>query len=189
MSDQEHDHAAESFNAELARKSTIQRRVNQIVKSLPVQPQADFPREEVVNHLISKLEEKVELHLSDRDWLIGRSKANGEPADLTPIVQDELLLSKYIDPNSVSTAISEGKLAIAAKSDFKTLGEKIAFQRKYGNDFYDRLPLHRAPTFDRTDLDHMTAAQYDDLTVPEKSKLISEGKLNATKIYEISRRK
>jgi hypothetical protein len=73
MSDQEHDKAAETFNADLARKSTIQRRVNQIVKSLPVQPQADFPRQEVVDHLISKLEEKVELHLSDRDWLIGRS--------------------------------------------------------------------------------------------------------------------
>jgi hypothetical protein len=189
MSDQEHDKAAETFNADLARKSTIQRRVNQIVKSLPVQPQADFPRQEVVDHLISKLEEKVELHLSDRDWLIGRSKANGEPADLTPLVQDELLLSKYIDPQTVTAAISEGKLAIAAKSDFKTVQEKIAYQRKFGNDAYDRLPLHRAPTFDRSDTEHMTKQQYNDLTLPEKSRLVAGGKLSPKKISEIIRRK
>jgi hypothetical protein len=118
MEDQKN--AAETFNQELVRKSNIQTRVNNILKSLPVAPQADYPREEVVDAIIAELEEKVELHLSDRNWLIGKTKS-GEAADLTPLVQEELLMSKYIDSDSVSKPESP-EMGLPQKELFRERG-------------------------------------------------------------------
>ncbi len=75
MSDQ--NEAAESFNEELARRSTTQRRVNEILKGLPVQPQADVSRDTIVNHIIEKISETTEFPYQIAvGWLAKRNPEN-----------------------------------------------------------------------------------------------------------------
>jgi hypothetical protein len=188
MTNEEQQAAAETFNAELARKSTIQRRVNEIVKRLPVQPQADYPRETVINHIIQKISETTELHLSDRDWLIGKTKT-GQSADMTELVQDALLQSEFIDQESVHAAVSSGTLSVQCKADLKTPKAKVKFISQFGEDAFSKLPLTRQPKASEFNADTCTAAEYRNLTRDTKVKLISQGKLNDAIISQIMTRK
>ncbi len=79
-------------------------------------------------------------------------------------------MSEFIDHDSVSKAISEGKLDVGCKDDLRTVPQKVQFVSKFGKAAFAALPLHRTPTVN-SDPATMTARDWRDLPRSEKVRI------------------
>jgi hypothetical protein len=182
------DHSEEhlEFTQEQNRAAQLHGGISRALDKSPVKTSADVPRVEVVNHVIEEILKTHELHVSDRGWVVAKTKS-GEPADLAKLVEEQLLLSKYVDAQSVTAAIKAGQLNIGCKEDLRTTRDKVEFVEKYGEEAFAKLPLKRQAALP-SDPREMNAEQYKTLTVSQKSTLVSQG-LTPDDIYAILGRK
>jgi hypothetical protein len=187
MSDEKHSQVHEEFKAEEARAEGIKVGLSRIVDRLPFKCNAELDRRTVVTELHKKfVESGLQIAVSDRGWIIGTDKS-GNQLDMTEQVSEALLTDKaLVDQESVASAVESGALGVLAKSDLRTVQQKVRFVAKFGEDAFAKLPMTRQPKV-TDDIGAMTGKEY--LSLPRSKRAEISGIVGEKGVSEILRRK
>jgi hypothetical protein len=187
MSENKHSEAHKDFAAEEARNENILVGISRTIDKLPFKHTADLDRRTVVSAVAKKfIEAGNQVSVSDRGWVLMTDKS-GAQVDLSEAVQEALLTDKtLVDQESVSAAVASGALGVQAKSDLRTIPQKIAYVNKFGEAAFAKLPMTRQPKV-TDDLGSMTGREY--LTLPRSRKVEIVGMVGEKGVSEILKRK
>ena len=137
-----HSNEHYTFADENNRRAKIQIAVSRVLEVSAVKHQGT--REQAVNAIIVQISQNHTFRVEDRGWVVVEDR-NGNPVDLTKLVQNTLLLDKNLcDPDSVAQAVREGKIELGAKDELTTTRQKVEFIRRYGEAAFAKLPTHRS---------------------------------------------
>jgi hypothetical protein len=188
MSDSNHSEEHQEFASEEARQESVKVGISRIVDKLPFKHSADLTRRDVVTRIAEKfVEAGLQIKVSDRGWILATDKS-GAQVDLTEQVSEALLTDKnLVDEQSVSAAVASGALGVEAKSDLRTVRQKVLYIDKFGQAAFERLPLQRAPKPRTTDLGHMSGKEYRDL--PRSERIRISGEIGWQEVEKILSRK
>jgi hypothetical protein len=172
-----------TFADENNRRVKIQIAVSRVLEGSAVRHQGT--REQAVNSIIAKISQNHSFRVADRGWVVVEDR-NGNPVDLTKLVQDTLLLDKNLaDPESVAHAVREGKIELGAKDELTTTQQKVEFIRKYGEAAWARLPQHRSSQ--PTPSKEMTRREY--MAMPMKDRIAFQKTITETELGQILHRR
>lgn len=186
MSDK-HTEEHEQFQAEEGRAESIRVGISRIIDRLPFKCNAELDRRTVVTELHKKfVEAGHQIAVSDRGWIVGTDRA-GNQVDMGEVVSEALLTDRaLVDQESVSAAVESGALGVLAKSDLRTVQQKVRFVAKFGEDAFAKLPMTRQPKV-TNDIGAMTGREY--LSLPRSKRAEIAGIVGEKGVHEILNRK
>lgn len=164
-----------TFADESNRRARIQTAVSRVLEVSAIKHQGT--REQAVNAIIDHISQNHAFRVADRGWVIVEDR-NGNPVDLTKLVEETLLLDKNIgDPESVAVAVRDGSINVRSKDELTTTQQKVAYIKKFGEAAWAALPAHRSkapaiPTKEMTRDEYMAMSVKDRIgflkTITEK---------------------
>ena len=175
----------QTFVNENVRQQKTLSAISRCLETAKVLHQGD--RATAVHAVIAKLQaDNITFRVSDRNWVV--PEKNGQPINLQAAVDQILLTDNTIgDSASIQAVVAAGELTIEARSDLKTVAQKVAYVARFGDAAWAKLPQVRIPAVDMNPVT-MGRKDYNRLTVLQKIQFQKRDDVSEQVLGQILRR-